>query len=402
MCCFSGRVEHVSATNIFARHLPGGRQLVAYGMTIGLRDDVAMVLPIPTLPGESEDAVEFVDLTSCPKLFEHLASLFPAPAAGGFGLHARDMPAAANRKPLVVHDVGDFEASFVPSRADFARLDPRFRLPDGAWDALPEYADWGFAVFKLKPGAGDLRRVHPMAFSFPRRDPDALFFPTVHVHDGVVHERATFDHTLYAQVDPSWGPLMTSWRAPVPTRTLPPEAVAFLDPAAPVFRELARGELPNDDTWVRGAELRGRSVLAESFRLRVLIGWGRLHGTGRGRPRGPAGLDPQVWQELATPENERRRALEVAAELVGRAIAERGAAWGAIPYREDLLEVHPTAYAMNVFAAPPVPDGCQASFYGLARVARLRLDVGFRAVPARETVSEIERVLASAVAAVGG
>ncbi len=53
-----------------------------------------------------------------------------------------------------------------------------------------------FAVFKLKAGA---MSVHPMAFSFPRRDPQTVFFPTVHIHDGKVHEKADFDHIIYCQ-----------------------------------------------------------------------------------------------------------------------------------------------------------------------------------------------------------
>jgi hypothetical protein len=102
------------------------------------------------------------------------------------------------RPPLVVHEVGSFEASFVPTRHDFSRLDPRFNLPDEVWQALPGYYDWGFAVFKLRPMS---RRtdIHPMAFEFPQRNPDRLFFPTVHVHNGRVEPRATFDHVLYCQ-----------------------------------------------------------------------------------------------------------------------------------------------------------------------------------------------------------
>ena len=53
---------------------------------------------------------------------------------------------------LVVHDVGDFEASFVPTVGDFARLDERFRFSPDVWKQLPQYEDWGFAVFKLRSG----------------------------------------------------------------------------------------------------------------------------------------------------------------------------------------------------------------------------------------------------------
>lgn len=52
-------------------------------------------------------------------------------------------------------------------------------------------------VFKLAKGKD--QEVHPMAFRFPTRMPETLFFPTVHVHDGEYHETAAFDHTLYCQ-----------------------------------------------------------------------------------------------------------------------------------------------------------------------------------------------------------
>lgn len=61
---------------------------------------------------------------------------------------------------------------------------------------MPQYNDYAFAVFKLQAGA---RNVHPMAFEFPRRNSQELFFPTVHVHDGVVEPNAEFDHSLYSQ-----------------------------------------------------------------------------------------------------------------------------------------------------------------------------------------------------------
>jgi hypothetical protein len=35
---------------------------------------------------------------------------------------------------LEVIQVGDFEASFVPTVKDFSRLDERFRLPSAVWD----------------------------------------------------------------------------------------------------------------------------------------------------------------------------------------------------------------------------------------------------------------------------
>jgi len=241
MCCFSGTVR-VSATSIFARGTDDGRQVLAYSMTVAAAEDVAMVLPLPVPPRTPDDAVRFIDLSGYPGLFADLRRGFPGPARLGavsgsvmFGLPR-----------LAVHDVGAFEASFVPRVADFDRLDRRFRLPDAAWDALPGYRDFGFAVFKLK-GLGGGRALHPMAFEFPRRDPGALFFPIVHVHDGAVHATAPFDHTLYAQAADVAG---TAWR-----RSAQPAAAfvhgdsrGLVDLASPCYQARLHGDLPNRDT----------------------------------------------------------------------------------------------------------------------------------------------------------
>src|SRR5262245_21623687 len=180
MCCFSGRVEHVADTSIFARSVDNGRQILVYSMTISTRSDVAMILPLPVPPGSPEDAVRFISLKEYPDFFKDMKKGFPEPVSRGFmTLSAPERSAPAQK--LEVVQVGEFEASFVPTVKDFSRLDERFRLPDQTWEKLPAYKDYGFAVFKLKPTA---REVHPMAFEFPRANPKQLFFPTVHIHDG--------------------------------------------------------------------------------------------------------------------------------------------------------------------------------------------------------------------------
>lgn len=75
-------------------------------------------------------------------------------------------------------------------------MDARFRIAPELWERIPAYKDFGFAVFKLKKGS---QTVHPMAFAFERADASRIFFPTVHIHDGKVHETAHFDHVLYCQ-----------------------------------------------------------------------------------------------------------------------------------------------------------------------------------------------------------
>lgn len=197
MCMFSQAVSKVAGTSIFARVVGGAppRQILVYAMEFSAAGDLAMVLPLPTPVGSPEDAVDFVSLEEYPEFFTDMASGFPSGQSRSLG---PDTNAAQAGSTLEVHEVGAFEASFVPGRADFSRLDARFRLPDTVWDGLPIPADYGYAVFKLK--AGQDQKVHPMALSFPTRNHNHIFFPTIHVHGGDAFERrAVFDHALYFQ-----------------------------------------------------------------------------------------------------------------------------------------------------------------------------------------------------------
>jgi hypothetical protein len=210
MCCFSGASRvgllarlfarrhaiEVSATKILARIDAATRtQWLVYSMALETAADVAMVLPLPARH-TADDALEFVDLSDCPTLFDQLDDLFPQ-SPDFFDIRL-STPRSRGRAPLVVHEVGSFEASYVPSLGDMDRLDARFRISELVWRRRPAYAKYGFAVFKLKKGVK--KQIHPMAMRFETADPAALFFPTVHVHDGALHDTARFDHVLYYQL----------------------------------------------------------------------------------------------------------------------------------------------------------------------------------------------------------
>lgn len=268
MCCFSGPVRHVSSTQIFARRVSDARQAVVYSMDVELDRALAMVLPVPIVPGAGDAALSFVDLSGYRAFFHDLAKAFPANVVHGKSL---DWPTRDGRGPrtkLVVHDVGDFVASFVPSRGDFDRLDSRFRLGAKLFEARQEYADYGFAVFQLK----STRRwfwqrkretIQPMAFTFETRRPRALFFPTLHVHDGGVPERAGFDHELYCQIDDV---VMAST---VPFRRSSESLARHVKIAstdgivsdAPGFRESMSTQRRNIDQWYEPPPCAGAHVL---------------------------------------------------------------------------------------------------------------------------------------------
>lgn len=249
MCCFSRPVDLVADTNIFARAAKGGRQYLVYSMRFAADEDLAMILPIPTPKNSPDDALKFINLEKYPDFFADLKSGFPVPKlkddsrgpkAGGLALGA----------PLAVVTVGKFVASFVPSVKDFARLDKQFRLPESVWAKLPQYKDFGFAVFKLsKPEKkGSEQKVHPMAFDFPRADRELLFFPTVHIHDGSVPAKAKFDHALFCQDE-----------APAGWEESPGHAVSFVkiketlgivEPNGHVYRKVMKGTFDNKDVGV--------------------------------------------------------------------------------------------------------------------------------------------------------
>ncbi len=193
MCMFPCPVISVTDTQIFARLSGNGTQFLAYQMTYKSDQPNAMILPLPVKQPAEEGAVRFIDLKHYETFFDDLDKGFPLHRGAGIG--CAEPTKSASRSGLEVINVGNYIASFVPTLSDFSRLDAQFRLPDETWAKLPSYKDFGFAVFQLAQGN---LKPHPMAFEFPTTQSD-LFFPTVHVHDGEVHESEEFDHTLYLQ-----------------------------------------------------------------------------------------------------------------------------------------------------------------------------------------------------------
>lgn len=251
MCIFSDEVESVSSTNIFARLQEANRQVLVYSMEVSAAKPVAMILPIPVQFGAAEDNVKFIDLSSYPDFFDDLSSAFPKLRSRGFSFNDEDMLCASS-SILEVHDVGEFEASYVPTIDDFDRLDKRFRLPSAVVGDR-RYADFGFVVFKFKEGH---RHVHPMAFSFETRCPERLFFPTVHVHDSYMKKEDHFDHTLYCQKkslsrtnEPTCWP---DWTASVllGRDVMKEEAKKVINRKGPFFKLDLHGIFPNQDFFV--------------------------------------------------------------------------------------------------------------------------------------------------------
>jgi|ERR1043165_1066516 hypothetical protein len=245
MCIFSQSVRRVSQTNIFAR-VVGEKQFLVYEMSLASETDVAMILPLPARSGD--DSVSFINLSRYSSFFSDMDRCFPRPMSRSQTLSV----AAGARETLIVYRVGAFDASFVPKRSEFDRLDPRFRLRQDLWSALPQYADYGFAVFQLR--AGDAH-IHPMALSFLSADPALLYFPTVHIHDNAVHETAEFDHALFAQAvadTPEWhnSPILPREVMDFGNLVVSDRTRGTVNPTLPIARRIIRGISTNADTWV--------------------------------------------------------------------------------------------------------------------------------------------------------
>lgn len=192
MCIFTGKVDVVNNTNIFCRG-DNGMHILVYQMSAEINEDMAMILPVPA--GEQDDAIEFINLEKYEDFFSDMDELFDDPYAKSLGDF---VGVASSRSMLKVHDVGNFVASYVPRMKDLERLDEQFRLPEDCFVNLPDYDNFGFAVFKLKPGRWRSKR-QAMAYKFKSTHPEFLFYPTVHIHDGEVPMKADYDHVLYFQ-----------------------------------------------------------------------------------------------------------------------------------------------------------------------------------------------------------
>jgi hypothetical protein len=367
-------------------------------MDVALDTELAMVLPLPVPPRPADDAVAFVNLEGYERFFGDLAVAFPPmfqAAAKGF---AR-APVPQARPTLVVHDVGSFEASFVPTLADFVRLDERFRMPDGIWEGLPAYADWGFAVFQLKPkkglfglGGAKKQSIQPMAFSFPTRGAEeSLYFPLLHIHDGHVASHAQFDHALYCQADGVLASTLgwTRSTGPLGTTVDAARARGLIDGGEGGFVHPLVGELRNQDLWLEkppGVTLADLAGRGECHAYEVSAAYANIFAI--------EGTQFELWKKTAST---RLAALcQGMRDGLRELTAQRRASWNLAPLSDDL-----PAHFINgnqLWTGTSYMDGTRATPSGPGRVtfspfsdnvSMQSVTLGFSELPDHERVQEI-------------
>ena len=396
MCMFSGAVTGVSGTNIFARRVGAGRQALVYSMTLATDKPVAMCLPLPIVPGS---AVQFIDLSGYRMFFDDCEAAFPAWSTND----DRMMAAAelASPQTLAVHAVGDFVASFVPTVADFDRLDARFRLPAGVLAAHAEYAEWGFAVFQLastktkrrwfwqRVGPDAFSTFHPMALTFQTRHERALFFPTLHLHDGAtVPREADYDHTLYCQPGDAVVERTFGWRRSPERLGASVEvahAAGLVDGDARAYRRLLRGRSTNIDHLIAPPACRLESLTAHrelfAFELAATAAYYSELGTAQSR----------AWHTTATTRlDDLHDALVAGLTAV---CADRREAWKLVPLPTDAVPVESQLVVTERgLVRRPTENGTYVMMIGTStdRVERQNVTFAFSAVPDRKTIGAIE------------
>lgn len=247
MCIFTFPTE-VSNTRIYARESPraGGRhQFLVYQMVAQASQDLAMILPLPVPTGTRESEVHFLAMDHWPQLFEHFNQLFPSLSMSlKFSLFAPFMKRAEGAYLRRV-EVGDYEASFVPTLAHFDQLDPWYCLPPETWNQLPRYADYGFAVLQTQT-RHPLRPSHGLRISTPR------YGPTLLSHRAHPRRPGAFRSRLQTDLrPPGW---KTGFWHPYDHPSicaLEPHERPFLDLMRSLHRTRLTGVLPNEDTWLK-------------------------------------------------------------------------------------------------------------------------------------------------------
>lgn len=109
----------------------------------------------------------------------------------------------------------------------------------------------GLPFFNTNPANKKFTRC---ALVFATRFADRLYFPTVHIHDGEVHEKEKFDHNLYCQLQGGGGRAMLNWEESSSNAIVFAQAglsQGILNPATHVYRLAMRGEFENKDQWAK-------------------------------------------------------------------------------------------------------------------------------------------------------
>lgn len=192
MGIFSTPVRVASTFNLFAR-ASADLQLLACNFRYEADTPFALFLPLPTPPETPASAVRFINLSGYDEFFSDMRRGFPDLTRDTGKQSFTDRLLEKVRDWLDL-DTTQIEFAFFPNRTVLADMREHWPVSDAVWMALDPYAECGLVGLKLEAGAN---RLPPVAFEFPRRNPDELTFPTA--HNLPQASAAMLRHALYAQ-----------------------------------------------------------------------------------------------------------------------------------------------------------------------------------------------------------
>jgi hypothetical protein len=199
MAIFSTPVRVAGTFNFFAR-AHADHQFLACNFRYEAETAFTLILPLPTPPDATANAVRFINLSGYNDFFRDVRRGVPDLTRDIEKQSLTDRLLEKVRDWLDL-DTTQIELAFFPNQQVLAEMRDRWPLSEAVWAALKPYTKFGLVGLKLEAGAN---RLPPMAFEFPRGAPTELFFPTAHnlPHSATLNLK----HMLYAQ---------TSNRSPV-------------------------------------------------------------------------------------------------------------------------------------------------------------------------------------------
>lgn len=281
MGLFDRSMTYRARTSLFARRVSVTHQVLVFAEvgpdSEGERPIIVLPLPVPASAQASD--VRFLDLSTSPGFFDQLDRAFPpeeylprtsqGPGGGSAGGSA---PSDGPRPPA-----GAYAAHYVASAAELTALGTAKSDPVDLGAIAARYPQHGFAIFELDPKprswlarltstlAGRGRA--PVGLEFPSRDPERLYFPSLHLASVDISRPLPYDHAYYIQADdprsgaawdndvlsrgprPAWEDFRRS-RGQVEANARLSDGRPLLDPSRLCFRAHLRGDLQNAPRWV--------------------------------------------------------------------------------------------------------------------------------------------------------
>jgi len=243
---FSLPVRVASTFNFFAR-ANGDHQFLACNFRYQAESPFTLILPLPTPPDASANAVRFINLSGYDEFFGDLRRGFPNLTRDTGKQSFTDRLLEKVRDWLDL-DTTQIEFAFFPNRTVLAQMHADWPVSDAVWTALEPYAECGLVALKLEAGAN---RLPPMAFEFPRRDSTELTFPTAHNLPAAA--AASLRHALYAQT----AQRSLQWRISINAEDERPlrardfvkadRTLGLIDPDQPIVSRRLTGAIDNAD-----------------------------------------------------------------------------------------------------------------------------------------------------------